>query len=418
MSCSGMMTLIGTAPASGTPPPRWGDPGTFCPSHPDTVAAVPRPRISVLIHRAWHDERFAAGVTSVSQACGWQTWFSSLRRSMDMNPIGGIFSGQALQNHPSLVARQSDPAFCVVNGTPQRPDWAHGPCAFVLQDNVAIGRVALRHLYARGHRDVAFLNRRTSYPNQLRAESFCDEAAKLGCRVHVLSGVLESSAEWLPASLAQLPTPLAVMAANDDQARNLARCCHEQGILVPERLAIVAVGDDPQICPHHDPPLSSVDPDYFEWGRQSALMLDRLLSGQEPPTKPLLIAPVGVSPRRSSERVHVGHPAIALALERLRAHRHDHHLNVSEMLSDCGMSRASLYRLFTKLVGHPPLAELHRLRLDDACILLATSSQTLHQIAEACGFSDASHLCRLFLKHLHMSPTDYRRTRSGGASSR
>lgn len=383
---------------------------------------VPRRPTPVLVHLPWYDERFVAGITAVSQTCGWQPWFTNLRgTSMGFRHLvfaGGIFQGQAHLDLPTVAARQSDPDFCVVNGNPQRPAWAHGPCAFVLQDQAAIGRVALRHLHARGHRDVAFLNSRPHYPVQQRAEAFHEEAAKLGCRVHALAGDLLASSEWLLAALAHLPEPLAVMVENDDTALALARCCHEQGILVPERLAIIGVGDEPQICPHHDPPLSSVDTNFFEAGRQSALMLDRLLGGQEPPVKPLLIAPVGASPRRSSERVLVGHPAITLAFERLRAHRHERHVSVTEILSDCGMSRAALYRLFTKLVGHPPLAELHRLRLDDACVLLATSNKTLQEIAEACGFADASHLCRLFLKHLHMSPTDYRRTRHTGTPSR
>lgn len=405
--------------ASGTHALRVGDSVPFRQSGPVTLPDVPLPRVSVLIHRAWYDERFATGVASVSQACGWQTWFTNLRGTplgfMRTAFAGGIYQNRAIQITPEFVARQSDPAFCIVNSTPERPAWSHGPCAFVVQDNATIGRIALRHLHARGHRDVAFLNREHNYANQVRSKAFDDEAVKLGCRVHELEGDLLAPSDWLSTKLANLPSPLAVMTENDDIALTLARCCHEQGILVPERLAIIGVGDDPKICQHHDPPLSSVDTNPYEWGRQSALQLDRLLRGLEPPAKPLLIAPVGVTPRRSSERVHVGHPVIALALERLRVHRHDHHLNVTEMLNDCGMSRAALYRLFTRLVGHPPLAELHRLRLEDACGLLATSAKTLQQIAEECGFADASHLCRLFLKHMHMSPTEYRRGRMAGS---
>lgn len=407
--------------ASGTRVARLGDSDPFRGSVGVTIADVPRPRIAVLVHRPWYDERFAAGVASVGQACGWQTWFTS-RRGTPVGFVRTTFSGGIYQSKPVLinsecVAWQSDPAFCVVNSVPERPKWSQGPCAFVSQDNTTIGRMALRHLHARGHRDVAFLNPEHNYANQTRSDGFFDEAAKLGCRVHALRGDLHAPSDWLTTALADLPSPLAVMTENDDLAQALARCCYEQGILVPERLAIVGVGDDPQICPHHDPPLSSVDSNPFEWGRQSALQLDRLLRGLEPPAKPVLIPPMEVSPRRSSERVHLGHPAVALALERLRVHRHDHHLNVADMLSDCGMSRAALYRLFTRLVGHPPLAELHRLRLDDACALLATSGKTLHQIAEECGFADASHLCRLFLKHLHMSPTEYRRARLTGSST-
>lgn len=374
---------------------------------------------AILVFREWHDDRFAAGVTEVSHACGWQTHFTDRRGGHTWNTrlrfAGAILRTESHNGLPEpLIDRLDLPNLCVVNGTPYRhPDlgrvWAH-----VLQDDAQIGRLALRHLHGRGHRDVAYFNRVEGFPAWQRSEAFRQEAAILGCRVHDLRGDLADASAWLPAALAGLPAPLAVMTENDDVGVSLAYCCQEQGILVPERLAIIGVEDDPLLCLHNDPPLSSVDGNPHEWGRQSALHLDRLLRCLDPPAKPILVPPIGVAARRSSERIIAGNPAVAQALALLRTHRHEHHVNVGDLLADCGLSRAALYRAFTRLVGHPPVEELQRMRLEDACLLLTTTDKTLHEIADQCGFTDASHLCRLFLDHFDTSPGDYRRSRRSG----
>ena len=66
------------------------------------------------------------------------------------------------------------------------------------------------------------------------------------------------------------------------------------------------------------------------------------------------------------------------------------------------------FPLFKPSVGVPPRVYLTRLRMEKACELLETTDLPVTEIAQEVGYSSNQVLARLFLKHRHMSPTDYR----------
>jgi AraC family transcriptional regulator len=74
-------------------------------------------------------------------------------------------------------------------------------------------------------------------------------------------------------------------------------------------------------------------------------------------------------------------------------------------------SLAHFSRSFKLAFGESPHAYVIRRRLEKACILMATSSTSLSQIALSVGFADRAHLCRLFKKAFGQSPVSWRRER-------
>jgi AraC family transcriptional regulator len=48
-------------------------------------------------------------------------------------------------------------------------------------------------------------------------------------------------------------------------------------------------------------------------------------------------------------------------------------------------------------------------RIQQAARLLLDTGAPLKQIAEACGFANASHFCKAFRRFQHLSPATYRR---------
>lgn len=88
--------------------------------------------------------------------------------------------------------------------------------------------------------------------------------------------------------------------------------------------------------------------------------------------------------------------------------KHSEPLTLSELAKHVDIDRAHLARTFKKRVGLS-VGEYHRrLRLERAARLIAQGDEPLSRIARRCGFSDQSHLTRLFGAHIGASPSAYR----------
>jgi AraC family transcriptional regulator len=74
-------------------------------------------------------------------------------------------------------------------------------------------------------------------------------------------------------------------------------------------------------------------------------------------------------------------------------------------------SAAHFARSFKRTVGESPHAYVMKMRLEKACHLMITTSESLSQIALSVGFSDQSHLCKRFKQALGQSPSNWRRER-------
>jgi AraC family transcriptional regulator len=87
------------------------------------------------------------------------------------------------------------------------------------------------------------------------------------------------------------------------------------------------------------------------------------------------------------------------------------HRNIEtrDLCSVAQRSPAHFSRSFKRVFGEPPHAYVVKRRLERARHLMATTSETLSQIALSAGFSDQSHLCRLFRQAFGQSPSIWRR---------
>src|ERR1700683_1748053 len=74
-------------------------------------------------------------------------------------------------------------------------------------------------------------------------------------------------------------------------------------------------------------------------------------------------------------------------------------------------SPAHFSRSFKLTFGEPPHAYVVKRRLEKACYLMLTSSASLSEIALSAGFSDQSHLSKLFRQAFGQSPASWRRER-------
>lgn len=284
-------------------------------------------------------------------------------------------------------------------------------------DDMAVGRTAADYFLARGFRRFGFLGNPFPYTRR-RGQGFSERIAEAGfpCVEHVVPfdswdvpgrGWLDAESrlrEWLVA----IPKPVAVLAANDQLGKDASHTCFNSGLRVPDDVALLGVDNDETICNLATPPLSSIRTNRERLGHVAAALLDRLIQGDaRAGSEHILIPPLGVNTRQSSDYIADDDPELAEALRLLRE-KIEEPLSVERLLSQLPMSRRKLERRFRAALGRTPLEEIHRLKVERAKEFLTLSDLSQSEIAARLGFSSADRLRLVFRKLTGISPSEYR----------
>lgn len=84
-------------------------------------------------------------------------------------------------------------------------------------------------------------------------------------------------------------------------------------------------------------------------------------------------------------------------------------ISLDELAAEARLSPFHFARMFKQSLGVPPRVYLTRLRMEKTCELLEHTDLSVTEIAQEVGYSSNQVLARVFFKHQHLSPTDYRR---------
>lgn len=222
---------------------------------------------------------------------------------------------------------------------------------------------------------------------------------------------LASMADWMKS----LKKPVALLAGNDLRAREVLDACRLAGMHVPEEIAVLGVNDDELICEMANPPLSSVIHNGRRIGYEAAAMLDRLMNGKKVMAD-ILIDPLGVHARQSTDLLAIEDPEIATAVRFIRENACSG-IRVDDVLEQVAMSRRALEKRFRAAVGRPPHMEIRRVQLERVKELLVGSDYKLEKIAEITGFSTAQYLAGLFHRVMKVTPGAWRQAGRAGQSA-
>ncbi|PQO35148.1 XylR family transcriptional regulator [Blastopirellula marina] len=289
---------------------------------------------------------------------------------------------------------------------------------FIGVDNRSLGKLVAEHFLSRGFRNFAVYQLGAEEYFQQRCENFVQTVAEHGfaaSRYHPRNR-REQPTEWEQAQqeltdwVNQLPKPVGVMACTDQLGFWLLDACRRCGAIVPEEVAVVGVENDASLCSMASTPLSSVELNGAAIGYRAAELLNHLMRGGKPPQDPILVQPLGIVTRQSSDIVAIDDPELAAAILYMRENACDG-ASVSDVLRAVAISRSSLERGLRKLLGRSPNQELLRLKLNRAEELLTHTDLTLTAIAERCGFRRTQHLAESFRELYGMPPGQYRRER-------
>ena len=83
-------------------------------------------------------------------------------------------------------------------------------------------------------------------------------------------------------------------------------------------------------------------------------------------------------------------------------------LEVTDLASKFGMSRGHFSHFFRKRTGMTPSHFATQVRIQAVEKMLLSTREPLKTIADACGFANANHLCKVFRRFHHFTPTTFR----------
>jgi LacI family transcriptional regulator len=286
-------------------------------------------------------------------------------------------------------------------------------------DHAAIARLAAEHLMERGFRHFAYFGFPVVEWSVRRHEAFTAHVVAAGHQIHEglpdrrvswshqqasWEDEIEGVAQWVK----RLPKPLGIMAGNDIRGIQMLDACRRARVAVPEEVAVVGVDNEELVCLLAYPPLSSVIPDAYKVGYESAALLDQMMKGHRVTEMLRSIPPLSVATRQSSDVTAIANPCVANAMRFIREHACQG-IGVADVLEHLTVSRSMLQRLFRNELGQTILDAITAVRMQRVKQLLTETDLSLTDIADRAGFSYVEYLSTSFRRQTGQSPSSYRR---------
>ena len=369
----------------------------------------------VLVALGWYDYRLHRGIEKYAQE---HSWFLSANLAREkVIPWGwegdGILAWLgAWDELAEFVERQNKPT---VDFSFRRPQLNFPR---VLEDHAHAAHLVADHFLSRGFSRFVFYSDAANWSHDERGRAFLTEIDRTGHTCLWLkwheSLAFRTDREqwkqklaWLATQLKKTPKPVAVFAANDQNALDVLEACEGAGLAVPDEVAIVGAENYLMAPDAMHIPISSVDMNLELLGYRGAELLDRLMHGQRPPKEPLRIPAAGLVARKSSDLLAVRHPGVAKGLHFIWEHCHEP-ISVKDLVGVAAMSRRGLHNAFLEHLGRTPGEELHRVRIERGKELLRESTHKIETLAGMCGYRSPNSFCVAFKKATGLSPKQFR----------
>ena len=287
--------------------------------------------------------------------------------------------------------------------------------ASVCLDEAAIAKLAAQHLLGRGLRELTTFRFNDGPFALARERGFAAAVRSAGARLvpgwwrddAVPPASFEDPAA-ITAWLSGLPRPCGVFACTDSWARVVARYARVAGLRIPEDIALIGVDNDSVECELELPPLSSVAVPWRSVGERAAELVVRALKRAASARERLVVAPVDVIARRSTDVTVIDDAIVARATAWI-VERASQRLTLQAVARAASCSRQRLEQRFRAAIGRTVMQEVRRVRVDIAKRLLSTTNLALPQVARQSGFSSAALLSVAFRREMGTPPGAYRR---------
>jgi LacI family transcriptional regulator len=278
----------------------------------------------------------------------------------------------------------------------------------VCNDNRVLGRMAGEYLVEKGLTHLAYVSYRDG---NVTEEGFRQSAEAAGLPIHVYylhgeqpeldEGARRRLLDWFEA----LPAPTGVLFREDYLAYKLMDWLPAEWM--PERLALLGIGNDPLVCELARPTLSSVDREARAIGRRAAELLQRMMDGETVPRELHLMPPGHVVERQTTGLDFTPDPLVTRAV-RLMEETLEDSMSALEVCRRVGASRRTLERRFSEALGRTIWQQQRHLQIRRARDLLRHGDKPLGYISDVCGFSNPQQFSKAFRQAVGVTPREYR----------
>jgi LacI family transcriptional regulator len=292
-------------------------------------------------------------------------------------------------------------------------------------DERAVAELAAKYFIERGFRQFAYCSSsiRPDYVDRF-GEAYVEILQQHTYACHCYRSNWQPDSIMPPASeferlmdwLRELPKPIALLAFDSLQARQVTEACEAAKVPVPHEVAVLGGEYDCLSCTISKPQLSSIDQAPRRVGYKAAELLSRIMAGEGSPREPVLIPPNRIITCQSTDTVAVDDDLLAAAVQFIKRHS-DQRIQVSDILVEVPISRRALEKGFRKWLGRSPAEEIRRIRVDRAVQLLCDTSWSMPRIASAVGFIRPELLTRAFRRELGTTPSEFRKRHLAGQRS-
>jgi LacI family transcriptional regulator len=284
----------------------------------------------------------------------------------------------------------------------------------VLTNSRRIGEMGANYFIQKGFKNLAFCGFRKMLWSEHREKYFTATAQKAGLEIYAKrltyphrEKLKESNLERIGEWIKQLPKPAGIMACNDYCGKLVIDSCRRASISVPDEAAVLGVDNDDIICDLTYPSLSSISLNTEKGGFDAAALLDKIMKGIAVDTQIILIEPVGVQERQSTDIIAVDDKIVSDIISYIKRNSRKL-LQVTDIIEEFHISRKYLYKKFTDNLGTSVYDQIRKIKIEEICRMLVETNKSIKEIALEFGFYNVDHIARFFSQVKGITPTQYR----------
>jgi len=289
----------------------------------------------------------------------------------------------------------------------------------VFPNHESCGQLKAEHLLSRGLHNFAAVTAFSNRAQDIELKEFRRTVEQEGCNcvsTKVPQSISQSLDHWRKTErliaewMEKWVTPIGVSVGGEGLGRMIIQLCRKRGWRVPQDVAIIAGQNAETLCEYPNPSMTSMELGFERVGYESAKLLHHLMDGGAPPKEPILLPPIGLVIRETTDFHAVQDELVANALNFIAKNCH-RHIGQDDVARAVSAETRTLQLRFRKVLNRPIATEIRRVRIERAKRELAQSNRRLADIARDVGFGKSIRMCEVFRRELGVTPSEYRKQR-------